>query len=97
MRIEPRRGVAMPAIALMTLVLPEPERPKSPTIGASAENLTSRSKGAELLLDVNVDHRRCDSRGAAGEPFGGRQRDDRQHDRDDAAGAAPARRRREPA
>ena len=48
---------AIPAIALMTLVLPEPERPNRPTMGASAENLTVEVEGPELLLDVNVDHR----------------------------------------
>ena len=46
----------MPAIALTTLVLPEPERPNRPTIGASTENLHVEVKGPELLLDVNVDH-----------------------------------------
>ena len=83
MRIEPRCGVAIPAIALTTLVLPEPERPKRPTIGASAENLTSRWKSPSCCsMSTSIIALRL--RGAAGEPFRRRERDDRQHDRDDA-------------
>jgi hypothetical protein len=52
-RITPRNG-SVPAIALMTLGLAEPERPKSP-MGASAES-DIQVKGSELF-DVNVDHR----------------------------------------
>src|SRR6185436_19582734 len=83
MRIEPRCGVAIPAMALMTLVLPEPERPKRPTMGASAANLTSRWKEpsccsiSTLIIALRL-------RGAAGEPLGRGERGDRQHDRDEA-------------
>jgi hypothetical protein len=48
MRIAPRRGRVMPAIALTTVVLPAPDRPNSPTIGASAANLTARSNDPSL-------------------------------------------------
>ena len=47
MRIVPRCGLPMPAIALTTLVLPEPERPNRPTIGASAAELHVEREVAE--------------------------------------------------
>ncbi len=65
MRMWPRAGVVIPAMALITLVLPAPERPKRPTIGASAANVDGEVKCAELLLDVNVDHRRASARSGA--------------------------------
>ena len=55
----PRDGLVIPAIALITLVLPAPERPNRPTMGASAANLTCKMKRAELLLDVNVRSSPC--------------------------------------
>ena len=60
MRIEPRRGLAMPAIALTTLVLPAPERPNRPDDRRVGARTHREVKRAEPLLDVNVDHRVCD-------------------------------------
>src|SRR6185295_12764759 len=83
MRIDPRSGLAIPAIALTTLVFPDPDGPKSPTIGASTENLTA-SSNAPSRCSMSMSIIALRPRGAASEPFGCRQRDDRQNDGDDA-------------
>src|SRR5262245_34507773 len=82
MRIRPRVGLPIPAIALTTLVLPEPERPNKPTIGASAANLTSRwnaPRRSSISTSIIVVH----AVGAPGHPLRGSQRHDGENDSDD--------------
>src|SRR5512133_2406272 len=82
MLIEPRSGLPMPAIALTTLVLPAPDAPNSPTIGAST---TKRAASVNPLrrcsMSTSTIGGGCE---ASRQPFGQRQRDERQEYSDDA-------------
>ena len=61
-RMQPRSGLVIPAIALITLVLPAPERPNKPDDRRLGRKFDGEAERAQLLLDVNVDHRACSSR-----------------------------------
>src|SRR4029078_8143138 len=83
MTIRPRTGRTMPAIACTMEVLPDPDRPKSATIGASAakapsnENVPLRSAASSSIM-VGF------GPGAAHEALGEGERREGEDDREDA-------------
>src|SRR5438270_12312329 len=80
--MRPRSGRTMPAIAFTSVVFPEPDRPKSATIGASLRNAASRRK-APRATAMSTSSMVCTRRTAAHEPFGKRERGERkQHGQD---------------
>src|SRR5437762_9982435 len=80
----PRCGRPIPASALITLVLPEPERPNNPTTGASARNATASSKVPRRCSTSTSIMCAALASDAMRQPFGGDQRADRQQYRDRA-------------
>src|SRR5260370_42703946 len=80
----PGRGRLIPASALITLVLPEPERPNNPTTGASARNATASSNAPKRCSTSTLIMRTDLALGASRQPFRCDQRADRQHYRNRA-------------
>src|SRR5205809_907930 len=80
----PRRGRPIPASALITLVLPEPERPNNPTTGASARNATASSNVPNCCSTSTSIMRAALGLGASRQPFRCDERADRQHHRNRA-------------
>src|ERR1043165_6028836 len=82
--IRPRSGVTSPATMLMIAVLPEPDGPNSAVTPSAASNLAATLKAPSFFststasMSLPVEARA----GAAREPFGGDQRQERDHDRD---------------
>src|SRR5258706_13988627 len=77
--MRPRSGRAMPGIASTSVVFPEPERPKSATIGASLANAASSRnlpRGTATSTSSMVRARRA----SAHQPFGEGERNERKHD-----------------
>ena len=80
----PRSGLTMPAIACTSVVLPEPERPKSATIGASLANAASSAEGAAARRRRRPQAWRVSGGAcAAHEPFGERERGERERHREE--------------
>src|ERR1043166_3145253 len=83
--MRPRSGRISPAIMLTIEVLPEPDAPNSAVTPSAASNFAATAKSpsrfsastTSILLPVQP------RAGAAREPFGGNERDQRDHDRDD--------------
>src|SRR4030095_8544982 len=83
MRTCPRRGRVTPAMALTSVLLPAPERPNSPTTGASAAK-RARSTQLPTCCSGSTSIIGLRSGGACGQPFGSDERENGQHDRYDA-------------
>src|ERR1043166_6064372 len=83
--IRPRSGVTSPATMLTIEVLPEPDGPNSAVTPSAASNFAATPNSPSFFststasMSLPVEARA----GAAREPFGGDQRHQRNHDRDD--------------
>src|SRR6476660_10036612 len=84
-RIRPRSGVIRPAIMLTTDVLPAPEGPNKAVAPLCASKRAAREKSPSCFststdsMSLSVETRAS----AAGEPFGGDERHQRDYDGDD--------------
>src|SRR5665213_1487496 len=79
----PDRGFATPAMALIRLLLPAPERPNTPTTGASTQNFTCSAKSPSVCsMSMSIIGRPVLA--SRREPLGGHQRQDRQNHGDKA-------------
>src|SRR5438045_3669094 len=81
----PRSGVIRPAIILTIEVLPEPDGPNSAVTPSGASNLalTRNSPSCLSTSTVSISGPVQSRAGAAGQPLGGDQCDQRDDDRDD--------------
>src|SRR3954452_18078702 len=81
----PRSGVTRPATMLMIEVLPEPDGPNSAVTPALASNFAAMLKSANRFSTsrLSMSASMQPHAGAAREPFGADQRDQRDRDRDE--------------
>src|SRR3982074_2611662 len=80
----PRSGITSPATMLMIEVLPEPDGPNSAVTPSAAWNFAAMVKSANCFSTstLSMSAPVQPHAGAACEPFGADQRDQRDHDRD---------------